>query len=139
MTRKTSDPAGRKILVADDNAIVLHVIRCIMTGADYEVTTVRDGAAALDALRRQEFELLITDLVMPGMDGIDLLKRARALYPNLRVIILTGTPGLIPQPLEGLNIDAVLAKPLYQSDLLSHVAYCLNRHVPDKPTKRRPV
>ncbi|MGA8180066.1 MAG: response regulator [Desulfobacterales bacterium] len=81
MTRKTSGPAGRKILVVDDNAIVLHVISCIMKDADYEVIAVRGGAAALDALRRQDFELLITDLVMPGMDGISLLKKAKALSP----------------------------------------------------------
>jgi PleD family two-component response regulator len=80
MTRKTSGPAGRKILVVDDNAIVLHVISCIMTGADYEVTAVRGGMAALNALRQQDFDLLITDLVMPGMDGIALLKKAKALY-----------------------------------------------------------
>ncbi len=139
MTRKTSGPAGRKILVVDDNAIVLHVISCIMTGADYEVTAVRGGMAALNALRQQDFDLLITDLVMPGMDGIALLKKAKALYPHLRVIILTGSPGLVPQPLEGIDVDALLAKPVYRADLLGHVAYCLNRHDPKMSNMTRPV
>ena len=82
---------------------------------------------------------MITDLVMPGMDGIVLLKKAKALYPNLRVIILTGSPGLVPHPLEGLNIDAVLAKPIYQADLLGHVDYCLNRYIPKAPGMHRTV
>jgi CheY-like chemotaxis protein len=139
MTRKTSIPEGKKILVVDDNEIILHVISCIMKRADYKVTTAKNGIAALDALYRQDFDLLITDLVMPGMDGITLLKKAKGLYPNLRVIILTGSPHLVPQPIEGINVDALLAKPVYQADLLSHVAYCLNRRNPSKSDNTRPV
>jgi DNA-binding response OmpR family regulator len=73
------------------------------------------------------------------MRGITLLKKATALYPNLRVIILMGSPDLIPQPIEGINADALLTKPFYQADLLSHVAYCQNRQDPKKSDMRRPV
>ena len=139
MTRKKSAAEGKKILVVDDNEIILHVISCIIKRTEYKVTTARNGIDALDALCRQDFDLLITDLVMPGMDGITLLKKAKGLYPNLRVIILTGSPDLVPQPIEGINADALVTKPVYQNDLLSHVAYCLNRHDPSESDKTRPV
>lgn len=128
ITRKTKSPERRKILVVDDNAIILHVLSCILEGADYKITTAGSGIAALDALRQEYFDLIITDFVMPGMDGISLLKRAKALYPDMPAIILTGSPGLVRQPLAGVNVDALLAKPLYREELLDRVAYCLNRH-----------
>jgi CheY-like chemotaxis protein len=139
MTRRTSSPEGKKILVVDDNEIILHVISCIMKFAGYKATTAKNGIDALDVMNRQDFDLLITDLVMPGMDGITLLKKAKGLYPNLRVIILTGSPDLVPQPIEGINVDALVTKPVYQVDLLSHVTYCLNRRDPSESDKTRPV
>lgn len=139
MARKTNAPEGKKILVVDDNEIILHVIGCIMKRAGFKVTTAKNGIDALDVMSRQDFDLLITDLVMPGMDGIMLLKKAKGLYPNLGVIILTGSPHLVPKPIEGINVDALVAKPVYQADLLSHVAYCLNRRDPNGSDKNRPV
>jgi CheY-like chemotaxis protein len=139
MTGKTSGANVRKILVVDDNAIVLHVVCCMMKDTGYKVTTARSGMAALDALRQQDFDLLITDLVMPVMDGITLLKKAKALNPGLRVIIMTASPELVPQPLEGTNVDGLLAKPFYAGELVGQVAYCLNRHDPEVPDTTRPV
>lgn len=139
MARKTNAAEGKKILVVDDNEIIQHVISCIMKRAGYKVTTAKNGIDALDVMSRQDFDLLITDLVMPGMDGITLLKKAKGLYPNLRVIILTGSPDLVPQPIDGINVDALVTKPVYQADLLSHVAYCLNRRDPSESDKTRPV
>ncbi len=137
--RKANSLERRKILVVDDNEIILHVIRCILEDAGYEVATAGSGMAALDALRQKDFELIITDLVMPGMDGISLLKQAKALYPDLPAIMVTGSPDRVRKHLANVNIDTLLTKPLYREDLLDRVDYCLNRHDPEAANMRRAV
>lgn len=77
----------KKILFVDD---LLHV-RTFMTRAlgDYDVKTAASGAEALELLKEESFELLITDWNMAGMDGLELVRQARILYPALPAIMAT--------------------------------------------------
>ena len=139
MTRKRNGFKGRKILVVDDNAIILHVLSGILEDEDFIVTTAGSGVAALNALRQEDFDLIITDFVMPGMDGISLLKKAKAMHPGLPVILLTGSPSRARQRLTDIKVDALLEKPLYREELLHRVACCLVRHDRKVPDMRRAV
>jgi excisionase family DNA binding protein len=79
-----------RVLVADDEASVREVLARTLALADYDVETVADGSAAIERLRLAEFDLLVTDLKMPGVDGLGVIREARRLRPSLPVVIVTG-------------------------------------------------
>jgi putative nucleotidyltransferase with HDIG domain len=79
-----------RILIVDDDSPVRDLLTEGLTDGSYDCAAAADGVAALDALRRQRFELLITDVDMPGMDGLTLLTESRKIAPDTEVILLTG-------------------------------------------------
>lgn len=78
-----------KILVVDDEAIVRESLGDWLKDADYQVFTAESGHEALKVIEREKPVIMIADLVMPGMDGIELMKRAKARQPRIEVIIIT--------------------------------------------------
>ncbi|HTI86278.1 MAG TPA: response regulator [Alphaproteobacteria bacterium] len=80
-----------RILVADDDRAVAEFVRRALTHHGHEVVVVEDGLQALHALQTNgEFELLLTDIVMPGMDGIALALKVARDYPDLKVLLMSG-------------------------------------------------
>lgn len=79
-----------RVLVVDDEESIRDLLSKTLELADYEVDTAQDGAGALDRLRLQNYDLLIADLKMPGMDGLSLIREARRFRANIPVIIVTG-------------------------------------------------
>ena len=79
-----------QILLVDDEAIALTNLTHVLQREGYEVTACRDGEAALAALKRAEFDLVLTDLKMPGVDGMEVLREVRASHPDVPVIMITG-------------------------------------------------
>src|SRR5512134_674746 len=83
--------AGRpRILVADDEASIRELLSKTLALADYDVDVAQDGRAAIDRLRSTHYDLLITDLKMPGMDGLTVIREARRYRADLPIIIITG-------------------------------------------------
>jgi DNA-binding NtrC family response regulator len=80
----------KRVLAVDDELGVRESIR-ILLSADYDVATVASGDAALEAIQRERPHLVLLDIIMPGMDGMELLERIRATDPGLPVVILTAT------------------------------------------------
>ncbi|MFO7772915.1 MAG: sigma-54 dependent transcriptional regulator [Dehalococcoidia bacterium] len=78
-----------KILVVDDEAIVRESLSEWLQDAGYQVFTAEDGYKALDVIERENPGIMIADLIMPGMDGIELMKRAKERQPRIEVIIIT--------------------------------------------------
>jgi two-component system response regulator AtoC len=78
-----------KVLVVDDEAIVREALGDWLKDIDYQVFTAENGHKALEVIEKEKPGIMITDLVMPGMDGIELMKRAKAQQPNIEVIIIT--------------------------------------------------
>jgi two-component system response regulator PilR (NtrC family) len=78
-----------RILVVDDDKGIQDVLEIMLTRAGYQVATADDGASALEFIRKKKFDLVITDLKMPRMDGIDLLKGIKETVPGTAVILLT--------------------------------------------------
>ena len=91
------------ILVVDDEEAVRDLIATTLRSANpnYDIATAGDGASALAMLRAQSFDVLITDLKMPGMDGMVLIRQARAHDAGLSIVIITAVPS------QGSAIDAV--------------------------------
>jgi CheY-like chemotaxis protein len=79
-----------KILVAEDDEPIREFVRRALCYKGHEVVTVDDGSRALEALEMQPFDLLITDIVMPGLDGIALALKVSKEQPDLRILLMTG-------------------------------------------------
>ena len=110
--------AGR-LLVVDDEISLMTALRDTLRDEGYRVTAVSSGAEALAALKHGEFDLVLTDLVMPKMDGIALLKDAFAIDPALVAMIMTGH-GSIPTAVEAMRTGAIdyVLKPIKLHALL---------------------
>jgi excisionase family DNA binding protein len=80
----------QRVLVVDDEASIRDLLSKTLALAEYDVDTAPDGTAALDRLRSVDYDLLIADLKMPGMDGLTLIRQAKRMKADLPVIIITG-------------------------------------------------
>jgi two-component system NtrC family sensor kinase len=94
-----------KILLIDDEPDILRVLGISLKADGYEVIPALNGTEGLDAFSREKPEIVITDIKMPGMDGIEVLEKIKALDPNTEVIIITGH-GDIDNAIESLKYGA---------------------------------
>ena len=83
-------PARPRVLVVDDEATIRDLLSKTLALAEYDVDLAPDGRAALERLRMIPYDLLITDLKMPGVDGLAVIREARRLKADIPVIIITG-------------------------------------------------
>jgi DNA-binding NtrC family response regulator len=83
-----------KILIVDDDRNLLSVLKTILTEENNDVTTSSDGGTAIDLIRKIKFDLVITDLMMPGTNGLEVLREAHKIDPDILVILITGFASL---------------------------------------------
>jgi two-component system response regulator AtoC len=102
---------GRVLLVEDEPAI-LRLYGLVLAEVGYSVESVSDGAAAAAALEAEEFDVVLSDLTLPGMSGVELLQLARDRHPDLPLIVMTG--GDVEDVLEAMEGHALrcLLKPV---------------------------
>jgi excisionase family DNA binding protein len=119
-----------RILVVDDEESVRDLLAKTLTMADYDVDTAGDGPSALDRLRAVEYDLLITDLKMPGMDGLSVIREARRQAPDLPVIVITGY-STEASAIEAINLGVAgyLTKPFRLPRILAAAARALGEPV----------
>ncbi|NOZ84899.1 MAG: sigma-54-dependent Fis family transcriptional regulator [Deltaproteobacteria bacterium] len=117
-----------KLLVVDDEPSVLESIRETLSREGYEVVALGNGEDAIQILRKEEFNLLLTDLMMPKVDGIDLLKACRKLSPETEVVLITAY-GTIETAVKAMKEGAYdfVSKPLKRMVLLKTVQRALER------------
>jgi excisionase family DNA binding protein len=90
-TRAVASPAGRpRVLIVDDEASIRDLLSKTLALAEYDVDLAPDGRTAVERLRIIPYDLLITDLKMPGVDGLSVIREARRLKADIPVIIITG-------------------------------------------------
>ncbi len=82
----------KKILVADDEAGIRALLFDVLSSEGFKVTLAKDGKESLHQMRKKRFDLLITDINMPGLDGIQVLRAMKREGRSERVIIMTGNP-----------------------------------------------
>jgi CheY-like chemotaxis protein len=80
----------RKVLVVDDDPVVARSFDRVLTGKGYAVISARDGVEALQKLKDEQYDVVFTDIKMPGIDGIEVARRIKAAQPWLPVVIVTG-------------------------------------------------
>lgn len=111
-----------KILVVDDDEAIRTLLSEILTRAGYAVSTAEDGAKALRMAQMQSFDLLLTDLVMPDRDGIEVIQSIRKHQPKLRIIAISGAfGGGMLRAAELLGAQATLPKPCSSTHLLTTI------------------
>lgn len=133
-----SPPASR-ILVADDDRLVRAIFGDALSRAGHEVVTAADGRQAIARLEEGPFDLLLTDLLMPEMDGLELLDEAKRRWPTLDVVVLTSV-GTAEPAVRALRAGALhyLVKPVDPEALVLEVHRCLeNRRLLDENAQLR--
>jgi CheY-like chemotaxis protein len=103
---------ARRVLVVDDDLLVLEILAYMLAELGCDTLTARSPDEALGTIANdQTIEILISDINMPGLAGLDLAERARAYRPELKIILVTGGPGVSSRGFP------LLRKPFAQSDL----------------------
>jgi two-component system cell cycle response regulator CpdR len=117
-----SDLPLPKILLAEDDNDMRRFLVKALEQAGYSVISYDNGMSAYHRLREEPFELLLTDIVMPEMDGIELARRASELDPDIKIMFITGFAAVALNPDSQAPKDAkVLSKPFHLRDLVNEV------------------
>ena len=113
------------VLVADDEPSILSLLQWAIRDLGCRATCAHGGRTALDRLCEEYFDLLITDLRMPDIDGFILMKMARKLHPGIKIIAMTGSTELVPFVLNSApGVDGLLLKPFDLKELLHMINRC---------------
>ncbi len=111
-----------KILLAEDDNDMRRFLVKALENAGFQVSSYDNGLSAYQRLREEPFEMLLTDIVMPEMDGIELARRASELDPDIKIMFITGFAAVaLNADLEAPKNAKVLSKPVHLRELVSEV------------------
>ena len=117
----------KRILVVDDERSIRTTVKIFLEEAGYAVDVAEDAEAAMAVLRRKPVDLVLTDIILPRVSGVDLLRQIRQISPDVQVVMMTGEPTL-ETAAEARNLGAVdyLQKPFGKKDILKAARDALN-------------
>ena len=111
----------REIIIVDDDSQMRELMRLALTKLGHTVTCAENGAIALEFIRKQLFDSVVTDILMPGRDGLELIGELRRHHPAIRIVAISGggraSCGQYLDVAKSLGAHAVLAKPFSFSEL----------------------
>ena len=110
-----------RILLAEDDRVMREYLTRALERSGYSVAAVDRGTAAIPLLQDERFDLLLTDIVMPEMDGIELAQKASEMVPDLRVMFITGFAAVTLRAGKSMPQARVLSKPFHLRDLVAEV------------------
>ena len=122
-----------RILVVEDDAQLAKQVASALTEAGHDAVTVHNGERALDKAKETSFDLIVLDVILPGMDGFDILRHLRSQHMASRVLMLTAR-GEVKDRVTGLQLgaDDYLPKPFVMRELVARVN-ALGRRYPEEP------
>ena len=122
-----------RILVVEDDVQLARQIASALTEAGHDPTVVHDGERALDVTKRKPFDLIVLDVILPGIDGFEVLRHLRSEHMASRVLMLTAR-GEVKDRVTGLQLgaDDYLPKPFAMRELVARVN-ALGRRYPEEP------
>jgi CheY-like chemotaxis protein len=111
--------ASPRVLVVDDDRSNTEIVSRVLAAHGYQVDVAGDGTAALELVKQHPYRLAVVDFQMPGMNGVELFRRARELQPHLRGVFLTAYANINTVfPAIEAGVERVLAKPLNSRELI---------------------
>jgi len=110
-----------RILLAEDDSVMREYLTRALERSGYAVTAVDRGTAALPLVEAEHFDLLLTDIVMPEMDGIELAQKVAEIAPSTRVMFITGFAAVTLRAGKTMPQARVLSKPFHLRDLVMEV------------------
>ena len=120
---------GARVLLIEDDEDNRELMGEVLQDAGYEVVLVASGAEGLRTLAEQSIDVIVTDLGMPGMGGLEVAQAAKEIAPSVPVVVITGfTDREDIKRARGREIDAVLVKPVDPDALTSVVDQMVKRH-----------
>ena len=122
-------PGPQKILIVDDDPNVRGLLQSFLAGRQYDTATAADGEGAIARIRQEVFDLVIVDLVLPGVDGNRVMQEAISLYPDVTVIVISGH-ATVESAISAMRLGAFdyLTKPFRLSELEVVVQKALERN-----------
>jgi len=132
--------ALRKVLVVDDDPVVGKSFHRVLAQKGYQVITAENAAQALEKLREQEYDVVFTDIKMPGMSGLELAEQVKARRPWVPVVIVTGYGSTANQErAKAAGVAGFLNKPLSPDMIEDSVAHALLKPTPVAVTQPRGI
>ena len=134
-------PATSKILVVDDDDAILRLIQTALRRSGYQVVVARDGNEAIRCLKDEAFDLVLTDVVMPEKEGIELMTELKRTAPHQKIVAMSGGgdfgAGSYLHYARKLGASATLSKPFSIELLLSVLRDALKAEAPSEPRGRK--
>ncbi|MDA0839695.1 MAG: response regulator [Planctomycetota bacterium] len=119
-------PAPKRVLLVDDRPVLLELLKCCFEGEDFETHTTNNGKTALDMFNADHFDVVVTELAIPGINGTHLAKLVKSHRPGTPVILLTGFSKETTESLTTVEeIDEVIYKPFQPRMLRSAIRIIL--------------
>ncbi len=120
------DAPAKRLLVMDDDTNIVDMVVSLFTPDGYVVDTALDGAAGLQLYEKESYDVVITDIFMPAMDGLEIIRKLKRNYADVKIIAMSGG-GLFPEnemyPVaKGLGADVYLKKPFTYTMLRDAIA-----------------
>lgn len=121
--------AMARVLLAEDDQSMREFLSRALERSGHEVTAVPDGLSALNAVSERGYDLLIADIVMPGIDGIEVSRQANKVNADLKVLFITGFSAVAKSARAEMGDIKVLSKPSHLRDLVDQVDSILSQDV----------
>ncbi len=119
----------KNILIIDDNENILNIFKQLLLDEGYRVTTANNGTIGIILFMRQNFDLVITDLNMPEMNGLDVIKRINSIIKVPIILMSSDYLPVDPDDAKLLGVNAVISKAIDDYDFCELVKYCLEDKV----------
>ena len=117
-------------MVIDDHPYMRDILANFLSTGGHDFALCPDGASALERLGRESYDLVVTDLRLPDLPGLTVVRRAKAIRPSTPVAVITGAGDLVPaSELARYGIDYLLAKPFTRQQFMKVVASALGQPV----------
>ena len=119
---------AQKILVVDDDLPSRMAMEKLLQGDGCQITSCESGVHAIEKLKEESFGILITDFQMPGMDGLQLIREARRVQPEISTVLVTGLAGEeMKLRAMGIEVDKFFPKPIEWDELVSFLDFLKRR------------
>ena len=130
---------SERLLIVDDDPMIRHFVDLVLTQQGYKVASAATPDTAMQVLGRETFNLVLLDINMPGMTGLDILRLMRTRQKRPKILMMTAhrDPATIMKAMEQ-GADGYLAKPFKPQDLLRRVETILHGPPPPKPVAVKP-